>query len=202
MCRLRRSGKTLGLGWRRREHVVRRCPFGNPRHHGIARINVPLRIHGQLAGLAPIALASARPGSQRADYVGVPVHLHKLTIQAGSRPHVAKAVKVDGANQVLHLNRPDKLPVRGVLNNAVLLAIADPDYAGLRIYRAPVGAVEFRVLRRHTCECEFPSARWHVNSIDELQKIATAEFGRVRWRERDYGPFLGPPSGPLPFPHF
>ena len=32
-----------------------------------------------------------------------------------------------------------------------------------------------RMLRGHTCEWEFASARWHVISIDELQKIGTAE---------------------------
>src|SRR5688572_31125588 len=116
-------------------------PHRDPAPGRIAGNDMALRIHHQVAGLAPGArlLATTAHG---AEDVALPVDLRELSIEASRQPHTAETVKVDGTHQVPRLNRLHEGSVRLVDGNPVLLAVADPDEPRLRIDRAPVGARE------------------------------------------------------------
>jgi hypothetical protein len=74
-------------------------------------------------------LTGANPHSiaDRAEHFAIPIELQELTVLAAGHPWIAVRVEPERADKISHLHRPEELPVRTVHDNAILLAIADPD---------------------------------------------------------------------------
>src|SRR5579862_6965137 len=76
-------------------------------------------------------------------------------------------VKMQRANEVPHLDGPDKMAVCGIDDDPKVLAVADPNVAGYRIHRRPMGAVEFP-----------RSAIVTIPLIDEIAILIEVQYAR------------------------
>src|SRR5687768_4304941 len=121
----------------RRRHHLRHPPDAR-----VARIQVVLLVHGPVAGLDELAVADAHAVPDCADDVAVPGHLQELPVLAARHPRIAFRVEVQRAHQVSHLHRLQEFTVSRIDDDAVILAVTDPDVAVRGIDCEPVCRVE------------------------------------------------------------
>src|SRR3569833_4028714 len=80
-----------------------------------------------VACLDELAGADAHAVTYRADHLAVARQLEELAILARGHPRITLMVEVQGADQILHRHGADELAIPGIDDDAVLLAVEDPD---------------------------------------------------------------------------
>src|SRR6185437_11672637 len=101
-----------------------------------------LGIESPVTGFGELAAADTHALADRAQHFAVAVQLQELAVLARRHPGIALVVEIEGADQILHLQSLHEAPVGGIDDNAILLAIADPDIAILWIDRQAMGGIE------------------------------------------------------------
>src|SRR5262245_19400255 len=109
--------------------LLRRDHLRDPADAGVARVEIPLRIHCHVAGFDELSFPSPGSVADRPEDVAVPVDLEDLPVLSGRQPELSVRADVERALQVSHLDRLDELSVRVVDEEPVFLAIADVDVA-------------------------------------------------------------------------
>src|ERR1700737_5430453 len=103
---------------------VGRNHFRDPAHARVACIQVVLLVHDPVAGLDELPRPYTHSVTDRAEYLTIPIQLQELAILPARHPWLAVRVKIEGANEVSHLHRFDKLPAAAIDDDTIFLAVA------------------------------------------------------------------------------
>src|SRR5262245_52914094 len=124
--RLRTSGTPIPLSLRSRH-------LRDAAHAGVAGIQVVLLVHRPVAGLDELPVADAHAVSDGAEHVAVPIQFQKLAVLTAGHPWLSVRIEIQRAHEIPHLHRLEKLALSRIDDDAVFLAVADPDVAIGRI---------------------------------------------------------------------
>src|SRR6266508_5538079 len=108
----------------------RRNHPGDTANARVASIQVVLLVHGPIAGFDELPGPDTHAVADRPENLAIPVQLQELAILSGRHPGLAVRVEIQRAHEVSHLHRLEERAIRGIDDDAIFLAVADPDVAG------------------------------------------------------------------------
>src|SRR2546425_3385821 len=110
---------------------------------GVACIEIVLLVKNPVAGFDELSGSDPHSVTDRSEHLASQVQLQELAILTARHPWIAVRVKMEGANEVSRLHRFKELAIAAIDDDAILLAVADPDIAVRRINGEPMDRVEF-----------------------------------------------------------
>src|SRR5262245_28635284 len=123
----RRSGLPASHTRLSSDSLLRRDHLGHTADAGIARIQVVLLVHDPVTGFDELTRTDAHAVADRTEHFPGAIQLQELPVLPRCHPRLAVRIEVERAHQIPHLHRLEEPAVTRVDDDAVFLAVADPD---------------------------------------------------------------------------
>src|SRR5688572_1442736 len=107
----------------------RRPHHRDPADAGVAGIEIALAVEDEIAGLGELSRTDAHAVADRTHDLAGAIQFEELAVLAAAHPGIALRIEMKGADQITGLQGAQELAVAAIDDDAILLAIADPDIA-------------------------------------------------------------------------